>query len=411
MLARPSRLLLAALALAWAAGLLAILTHPVFVTNDSLSNYGHAWFVSREFWDGNGIPYHFPEIGHGDALAFPYAFVPWLSAALLRPLFGDWIVTLWLVLGALGVISTTWWAFPEVRRPLAFSVILANPMLVEGAILSQLPFLWAAAFFFAAIACWRRGHAVAAVLLMALAQGNHPAVLLPLAGLMVAGRLPWEQHRRRLVLWYALSVALALPGVAMVFLSPVVEDTNLQGLLTNFAGTVSLRAGVIFAPILVALALRFRPSLLLPLFVAVLALNVVLIPIRDTTFGWQAFVRDPDTGLVPWLESPAFEKDATYRILRSRDGKVGMYQIIERGGRLDSEFFPESIDRRSWPDTEEYRAFLQKREVDAVIIYRLYDVRHMTNEHALLDELVATGCARRIEENGDFQVYQVTACR
>jgi hypothetical protein len=246
---------------------------------------------------------------------------------------------------------------------------------------------------------------------MALAQGTHPAVLLPLAGLMVAGRLPWEQDRRRLVLWYALSVALSLPGVAMVFLSPVVEDTDLQGLLTNFLGTVSLRAGVVFVPIVVALALRFRPSLLMPLFAAVLALNVVLIPIRDTTFAWQAFVRDPDTGLVPWLESPAFEKGATYRILRSRDGKVGMYQIVERGGRLDSEFFPESVDRRSWPDVEQYRAFLRKREVDAVIIYRLYDVRHMTNEHALLDELSASGCARRVEANGDFQVYQVSACR
>ena len=56
----------------------------------------------------------------------------------------------------------------------------------------------------------------------------------------------------------------------------------------------------------------------------------------------------------------------TYRILRAGDGKVGMYQVLRAGGRLDSEFFPESIVRRTWPSAAEYCTFLRGRHVDRV---------------------------------------------
>ena len=50
-----------------------------------------------------------------------------------------------------------------------------------------------------------------------------------------------------------------------------------------------------------------------------------------------------------------------------------MYQIVRKGGHLDSEFFPESIDRRSWPDPEAYSKFLRTRRVDFVIVFDSYD--------------------------------------
>ena len=93
--------------------------------------------------------------------------------------------------------------------------------------------------------------------------------------------------------------------------------------------------------------------------------------------------------------------------MRSRDGKVGMYQALRRGAFLDSEFFPESFARRSWPNGEAYAGFLASRKVDFVVIYRLYDERHRTNEHALLDSL---SCATRIEQDVDFDAYAVSAC-
>jgi len=84
-------------AAAWVVVLLLILRNAVFVSDDAISNYGHVWYVSDRIWHFHHIPWSMPVIGHGKALAFPYALVPWLSAALLRPVLGDWVVTLWLV--------------------------------------------------------------------------------------------------------------------------------------------------------------------------------------------------------------------------------------------------------------------------------------------------------------------------
>jgi hypothetical protein len=66
-----------------------------------------------------------------------------------------------------------------------------------------------------------------------------------------------------------------------------------------------------------------------------------------------------------------------------------MYQLLKAGGRLDSEFFPESIGRRSFNSLAEYSEFLRKRDVDTVIVFTNYDTRWKTNEHELLDELAA----------------------
>lgn len=399
---------LAVVASAWAAGLAAILAHSIFVTNDSLSNYAHVWYVAKVLWHCGGIPYHFPELGHGDALAFPYGFVPWFTAAVFRPVFGDWIVTLWLVLGGAGTLAATAWAFPEIRRPLPVALLLANPLMVESVILGQLPFLWASAIWFLAIGLWRRNRFVLAVVVAAVAQATHPAVVLPLAGLTVLLRLPFEPRRKRLFLAYCVSVGLALPGIAMVFLSPVVEDSTLSSLAANFLGTVSLRAGVVFAPFVAAwLGRRLSHAWLLGAVIAALLLNPLLVPIRNTAYAWQAFVRTPDETLVPFLESGGFHAGATYRILRVADGKVGMYQLIQHGGKLDSEFFPESIDRRSWPSAGAYLTFLRDRRVDEVLIYFAYDARYRTNEHSLLDDLVARSCAARTLQTAQFDLYHV----
>ena len=101
-------------------------------------------------------------------------------------------------------------------------------------------------------------------------------------------------------------------------------------------------------------------------------------------------------------------------MLRAGDGKVGMYQLLKAGGRLDSEFFPESIGRRSFPSGAAYSEFLRKRQVDTVIIFVNYDARWRTNEHALLDQLAADdACSATqvgvdvIEHLDHFDVYHI----
>lgn len=404
----PEQLVFAAAVTAWGIGLGLILSHPIFVTNDSLSNYGHVWYVSEVFWDGGGVPFHFPEIGHGAALAFPYGFLPWFTAALLRPLLGDWVTTLWLVVGGVGVLGATLWAFPELRKPLPAAFLLANPLMVESVILGQLPFLWATALLFAGIGFWRRGRTFGAILFVGLAQAGHPAVVLPLAGLLFVARFPFEPLARRYLLAYLASLLVAAPAALLVLISPVVEDSSIASLLANFLGTVTLRAGVVAAPFAVLLLLRRRhPRWLWGAVVVAALLNPLLIPIRNTDYAWSALSRDPDRQLVPFLASVAFQPGATYRLLRVADGKVGMYQLIQHGGRLDSEFFPESINRRSWPTLQSYRDFLGGRRVDYVLIYRTYDVRYATNEHDLLDQLARAGCAVRTAPSDQFDVYQL----
>lgn len=382
----------------WAVVLVLILRHRVFVSHDSISNYGHVWWVSDRLWDGHGVPFHMPVIGHGKAFAFPYGFLPWFTAALLHPLLGDWVVTLWLVLGFIGLVAAMFWAFPEVRRGWWAAIALVNPALVIAPIIGQLPFIWGSALLMLAIGCWRRQRYVEAAVLAGLAQATHPAVVLPMAAGLVFIRLFWEADRRQLLRFYAISFVIALPATWIVFVSPVFVDSSAWVIISNFVGTLLVRSFVIAGPIIIILFQRIQTRvrkawLPIALFIFTLALNPALGGLLDTRYAWGALNRKPNTDLLQFVNSSKFEPNKTYRIVRAGDGKIGMYQIVRKGGHLDSEFFPESIGRKSWPTTEDYSKFLRTRGVDFVIVYDSYDKTYKTNEHALLDELSATGLA------------------
>jgi hypothetical protein len=408
----------------WAIVLILILRHRVFVSHDSISNYGHVWWVSDHFWSGDGIPYRMPVVGHGKAFAFPYGFLPWFTAALLHPLLGDWVVTLWLVLGSVGLVAATFWTFPEIRRGWWAAITLVNPALVIAPIVGQLPFIWGSAMLMVAIGCWRRQRYVEAAILAGLGQATHPAVVLPIAMLLVLGRLKWETDKRRLLKFYGISFVIALPATWIVFVSPVFVDSSALVIIAQFFGTLVVRAFVIAVPILLVLFQHLQKRMQEPwkrwlpigLFLFTLLLNPALGDLLDTRYAWGALNRKPNTDLLQFVNSPKFEPNKTYRIIRAGDGKVGMYQIVRNGGHLDSEFFPESIDRRSWADPEAYSKFLRTRRVDFVIAYDSYDKTYKTNEHALLDQMSADGLvactaqrvgAAPLAQATHFEVYSV----
>jgi hypothetical protein len=401
---RQSGKIVAAVVVAlWAVVLVLILRHRVFVSHDSISNYGHVWWVSDRLWEGHGVPFHMPVIGHGKAFAFPYGFLPWFTAALLHPLLGDWVVTLWLVLGFIGLVAAMFWAFPEVRRGWWAAIALVNPALVIAPIIGQLPFIWGSAMLMVAIGFWRRQRYVEAAVLAGLAQATHPAVVLPMAAGLVFIRLFWEVDRRQLLRFYAISFVIALPATWIVFVSPVFVDSSAWVIISNFFGTLLVRSFVIAGPILIILFQRMqarvqKPWLPIAIFLFTLALNPALGGVLDTRYAWGALNRKPNTDLLQFVNSPKFEPNKTYRIIRAGDGKIGMYQIVRKGGHLDSEFFPESIGRKSWPTTEDYSKFLRTRRVDFVIVYDSYDRTYKTNEHALLDQLSGTGLAACSEQ-------------
>jgi hypothetical protein len=427
-LSRYGRPALIAVGAAWIVVLGFILSHSLFVSHDSLSNYGHVWFVAEQLRSGGGLPFHMPVLGHGEALTFPYGFLPWLVGGLLALVLGDWAVTLLIVTGFIAVVAAMFWALPEIRRGWWAVAALVNPTLVMAPIIGQLPFLWATAFLFAAIGCWRRDRRVAAIILLTVSQATHPAILMPIAFLVVAAWLPWERNKRALLVGYVIAVVASLPFAYLVFDSPVMEDTSLGVKIANFAATLAVRLFVVAAPLVLA-ALKHTDGRWLPrrlvrrgvepyalgaVAVAII-LNVAFLQPFELTWAWAGLARHPDRTLADYARSPEFVRGETYRVLRAGDGKVGMYQLLKAGGRLDSEFFPESIGRRSFPDVATYSAFLRKRQVDTVIIFANYDARWRTNEHAMLDQLAGSDAcsstqvgAERLEHLELFDVYRIT---
>jgi hypothetical protein len=384
-------------ALAWVVILALLARHRIVVTHDSLINYAHSWWINSQLWHGHGIPWRMPILGHGDALTFPYGALPWLVAALLWPVLGEWAVTLMLILGVLGVIAATFWAFPETRRGWWAVLVLTNPILVLAPLSGQLPFLWGSALLLLGIGCWRRDQRGWAVLAVGLAQLTHVAVVLPIAAILVLIRLRWEPHRRALVGCYLISVAIALPAIWPVLHSPVFTETSWLTKTWQFAGTVLIRLSLFVPPIL-AMVLERRAARWWPVALTAVALaaNVALLAPLDANYSWSSLGREPDQTMARFSASSQFRPGLTYRLLRTSDGKVGMYQLIRAGGRLDSEFFPESIWGGVFTSERDYSDFLRARRVDEVLVFHPVPGHVHTNEPQLLARMAASdrGCSR-----------------
>jgi hypothetical protein len=171
----------------------------------------------------------------------------------------------------------------------------------------------------------------------------------------------------------------------LVFASPVFNDSSWQTKISNFFGTLAPRLFIVAIPVAMLLLRRTRRLWLAPAAcLALMSANFAMIGPLGTQFAWHALRRGPDHSVLRFLQSDEFEPGATYRMLRAGDGKIGMYQMIQRGARLDSEFFPEDIARHSWPTTVKYSRFLRRRHVDYVVAFDSYDRLYATNEHSLL---------------------------
>ncbi len=409
--------LVAAVAI-WVAVTTVYLGHRIVQSSDSMNNYVHVWWIARDLWHHGRLPWRMPVLGHGGAYAFPYGFANWIVAALLWPLFGNWAVTLCTALGAIGCAGATFVAFPELRRGWWAAAVLANPALIEAPLFGQQAFIWGSALMLFGIACWRRERPLAAALLVGLAQATHPAIVLPIGVLLVVASLPYVPNRRRLLRWYALSLAIALPAVVLVFASPGYADSTTRDRLVNFIGTLAPRLLVIALPVALVWLRRTGIRAFAPLaLIAALAINVGFQEPLNVSFQWEALTRVAGTQtLDTYLDSPRFVPGATYRVLRGAgDAKLGLYRVLQAGGRLDSEMFPESMAMRNFDSTAEYEQLICARHVDYVIAYRSYTRSRRKNELAVLARLAAAPTnssalvsLRPIERRPDHIVYRVT---
>lgn len=405
---------------AWLVGLVLILLRPVFISHDSLSNNVHVWWISQQIWGGSGLPMHIGVLANGQALTFPYASIPWLSAALAWPLLGDRAVSLWLVIGLVSTIGATFWTFPSLRKGWWAVAVLANPALVISPFLGQLPFLWSIACFTFAMGMWRRGKVLAAVVLASAAQIMHPAVTLPIAVVVIAVWLPFEQPQRRrpLIGWWLLTVAICLPAVWAVFQSPVIAETTPLVQMAALLQTVSVRLLVVLIPMMMV-GLQYQKRLrVLPWVPAVLSLIFVAaqIPMYQPfgmDFAWGALRRDAAPSADAFAESGQVTSGDTYRVLSGFDGKYALYAVARNGGVLDAEFFPEGLHRGAFASLSDYSAFLRTRSVEHVVAFPSYGLKYRgSNEPETLKRMVAAGCVdgvevTRVPGGSDWALYNV----
>ena len=405
---------LALIAAFWVVVLARYLDHRIFLSSDSMNNYVHVWGIARDLWHHGHLPWRMPALGHGDAYAYPYGFANWTTAAIVWPLFGNWGVTLWTALGAVGCIAATFLAFPELRHGWWAATVLANPATIEALLFGQQSFAWGAALLLLGVAAWRRERPLLAAVLVGLGQATHAPIVLPIGALLVAVCLPFVPDRRALLRWYALSLLITLPAVVLVFISPGYADATTRDRLVNFIGTLGPRVLLVAMPVIFALARRTGIRALAPLaLIVTLAVNFAVAEPLNVSWQWRGFTRVANTAsLDTFLRSPEFVPGATYRVLRSgADAKLGLYHLLRSGGRLDSELFPESMAIHSFKTLPDYERLLCDRHVDFVIAYDSYTMARHTNEIATLRRLDEAAQPRvrvhPVEQAPDHVVYAV----
>jgi hypothetical protein len=397
--------------LAWIVVLWLYLQHSIVLSSDSLNNHVHTWWIADQVWHHGTLPWRFELLGGGDAYAYPYGFVNWTSAALVGwPLFGNWAVTLWTAIGVVGSIVATFVAFPELRQGWWAAATLANSALLEALIFGQQSFAWGAMLLLFGMAAWRRGRRPLAAALVGLAQLTHVVIVAPIALVVVLLYLPFTNDRGAVLRWYALSCAIALPAL-FVFLTGPSADSGISEQVVNFFGTLGPRILIVVVPWFFVLLRRLDKPWLAP--------AALLVPVlfNFAFYNWLemrpqvgAIVRDgADTAtLDAYLGSPQFAPGATYRVLRGGDSKPGMYHVVQAGGQLDGELFPESMAIHSFDSVAEYEQFLCDRHIDQVIHYRRYDDARNTNEHEMLER---TPMASVLTHGDGYEVYAIDRAR
>jgi hypothetical protein len=386
-----ARVVVVLLAAAWIVVLTLYVRHAVVLSSDSINNHVHVWYIAHDLWHHARLPWRMPVLAHGGAYAYPYGFVNWTTAALVWPLFGNWAVTLWTALGAVGCIVATFVAFPELRSGWWAAAVLANPAIIEALLFGQQSFAWGSMLLLFGVAAWRRGHHAWAAVLVGLGQANHAAIVLPIGLLLVAFALAISRDRLEILRWYALSLLITLPAIWLVFSSPTTVQTSTGSQVVDFFGTLGPRVLIVALPIFCVVLQRTGIAALAPLgFVVALIASLAFEVPLNVGQQWHALVRrGADTAsLDEYLRSPAFVPGLTYRVLRAGDGKLGLYHVLRAGGRLDSELFPESMaGQRSFRDADEYAAFLCARRIDRIVHDDSHDAERHTNEIEMIDTL------------------------
>lgn len=377
---------LAALVLLAFAGYLGIvLFHTVYLGNDSAQSYGHVWFIEQSLRAGHGIPLRMPNLDGGRAFTFPYGLIPWLPTALLRPILGDWAVTASMVIGVIVLfVGVSRW-LPKTASPILVAVILLNWQLWNAILQFQLATIWAFALTYLAAAEFDRGRPRLGAALAVAALVAHP--LMGSVGLALTLLAQFDGTRRlplRRAFWLMGAALLTSPAIWVFLQLPSIEQVGLWGFATS-AQIMLQRTSMLWWPWLISRAIPFVRRWHVPILligVALLARNFS--GSNPQSARWTSLPRFPD-----FIAAGLVQPDARYRVLTMSNQEDGMVQLMQAGAVLAQNFFDESIDRRSFGGTDEYRCFLARKGATDVLVQTEWLRRGTTNEVSVLDALVA----------------------
>lgn len=375
----------------WVIALGLMLLKPIYLGDDSAHSYAHVWYLAESIFTRHEWPWHVASLENGDAIMFPYAIIPWLPDALLRPLFGDWIVTFSMVAGVVLMFAGMMKFRPAMRNPMLFAVFLLNPFLWNGVTQFQLASVWSFAFFFFAAWQYDERHTVRTLALLAISIAVHP--MMGPAAIAVYGA--WETVRQRqvpvrLVLLTAAAVVIASPAVYLFLNTPALHEASKFYLAVSTLDNLRRLSIIVLALALPPLrAWVYRHQVAVPAVLGALTL--------------ASFISVPPSGLweqsqprfAEYLATHPIDPHGSYRVATSNNHEDGMYQFMQAGAVLSNEFFTESEYRRKWPNVDAYACFLATRRIDHVVISGEYRQSLRENETRMLEALAASGYAEQ----------------
>ena len=386
-----------------------VLDHRMYLGDDSAQSYGHVWFISHSLLSGEGNPLHIPSLSGGRAFTFQYALIPWLPAALLRPLLGDFVVTLTMVLGVLLLLFALARWLPRLGSPLVMALVLVNWQLWNAILQFQLPTIWALAFACLAAAEFDRDRPLRGGVLAVAALFAHPLMgatalaMTQVANVEATRRVPWRRAP-----WLLGAAVVAAPAIWTFLHLPALGEVMLWGMLTPLQILLQ-RSSMVWWP---WVAQRFYPRLgryAVPLlFVLTLLLVRNFAGSNPKNARWQSLPRFPD-----FFAAGKIDPAASYRVLTMSNQEDGMIQLMQAGGHLAQDFFDESIQRRSFGNVEAYRCFLASRGATHVLVNAEWIHQDKTDEVRLLGQLAERGGAELVYRGSagtlDYALQPVSA--
>lgn len=383
----------------------------IYLGNDSINNYARVWYLHRLIFEEHSFDWHVRYLLGGHALTLPYGVVPWLATVPFFHLIGDRAVTLSFLAGVLFYFFAATRARPALADPRLLAIMALSSLLIESMLAFQYSFIWSAGFFFLLVdAIDHKKHAWA-LLWGLLSVTTHPFAGLIAISVYAAHVIANDRSRIRDLPPFGVVLGIVcLPFLLYIRTQPYVGDTT-EHLVHTLIYMIRFRSAVLVVPFLLTWNARWARRWSLPLTLVMLASLLA----RNANGNVNYFGVNHDTWNVyeQYMDSPAFEPGATYRILGANDKEDGMYYLIQHGGVLASDLFDQGMYRRWWSNEDQYRCLLRAEGVDYVMFENYYLAKYKSNERDILRKGVETGTIRLVFDDplGRYAVFDVRQYR